>query len=151
AGLVVDDGILIDAHARTSDPDIVAAGDCTSQDIPRYGRRIRLESVPSAVEQAKVAAATICGKDKEVAALPWFWSDQYDLKLQIAGLNTGYDDIVVSGAPTRDRDFTCYYLRKGEPIAADCVNRPRDFMTTKRMLTQGTAVDMAALTAEVAV
>ena len=151
AGLVVDDGILIDAHARTSDPDIVAAGDCTSQDIPRYGRRIRLESVPSAVEQAKVAAATICGNDKEVAALPWFWSDQYDLKLQIAGLNTAYDDIVMSGDPTRDRDFTCYYLRKGEPIAADCVNRPRDFMTTKRMLTQGTAADMAALTAEVAV
>ncbi|CAI9406874.1 NAD(P)/FAD-dependent oxidoreductase [Nocardioides sp. T2.26MG-1] len=151
AGLVVDDGILIDAQARTSDPTIVAAGDCTSQDIPRYGRRIRLESVPSAVEQAKVAAATICGKDKEVAALPWFWSDQYDLKLQIAGLNTGYDDIVVSGGPTRDRDFTCYYLRKGEPIAADCVNRPRDFMASKRMLTQGTAVDMAALTAEVAV
>lgn len=151
AGLAVDDGILIDAHARTSDPTIVAAGDCASQDMPRYGRRIRLESVPSAVEQAKVAAATICGKDKEVTALPWFWSDQYDLKLQIAGLNTGYDDTVLSGDPTADRDFTCYYLRKGELIAADCVNRPRDFMTTKRMLGQGTPVDTAALTAEVAV
>ena len=145
AGLVVDDGIVIDAHARTSDPDIVAAGDCTSQDMPRYGRRIRLESVPSAAEQAKVAAATICGKDKEIAALPWFWSDQYDLKLQIAGLNTGYDDIVLSGDPTRDRDFTCYYLRGGELLAADCVNRPRDFMTSKRMLAQGDRVDPGAL------
>lgn len=151
AGLVVDDGILIDAQARTSDPTIVAAGDCTSQDVPRYGRRIRLESVPSAVEQAKVAAATICERDKVIAALPWFWSDQYDLKLQIAGLNTGYDDIVLSGDPTRDRDFTCYYLRQGELVAADCVNRPRDFMTSKRMLAQRAAVDVAALTAKVAV
>lgn len=145
AGLVVDDGILIDAHARTSDPTIVAAGDCTSQDMPRYGRRIRLESVPSAVEQAKVAAATICGKDKEIAALPWFWSDQYDLKLKIAGLNTGYDDIVLNGDPTRDRDFTCYYLRGGELLAADCVNRPRDFVTSKRMIAQGDRVDPGAL------
>lgn len=145
AGLVVDDGILIDAHARTSDPTIVAAGDCTSQDMPRYGRRIRLESVPSAVEQAKVAAATICGKDKEIAALPWFWSDQYDLKLKIAGLNTGYDDIVLNGDPTRDRDFTCYYLRGGELLAADCVNRSRDFVTSKRMIAQGDRVDPGAL------
>jgi len=151
AGLVVDDGILIDAQARTSDPTIVAAGDCTSQDVPRYGRRIRLESVPSAVEQAKVAAATICERDKVIAALPWFWSDQYNLKLQIAGLNTGYDDVVLSGDPTRDRDFTCYYLRQGELVAADCVNRPRDFMTSKRLLAQRAAVDVAALTAEVAV
>lgn len=145
AGLVVDDGILIDAHARTSDPSIVAAGDCTSQDMPRYGRRIRLESVPSAVEQAKVAAATICGKDKKIAALPWFWSDQYDLKLKIAGLNTGYDDIILNGDPTRDRDFTCYYLRGGELLAADCVNRPRDFVTSKRMIAQGDRVDPGAL------
>ena len=145
AGLVVDDGILIDAHARTSDPTIVAAGDCTSQDMPRYGRRIRLESVPSAVEQAKVAAATVCGKDKEIAALPWFWSDQYDLKLTIAGLNTGYDDIVLNGDPTRDRDFTCYYLRGGELLAADCVNRSRDFVTSKRMIAQGDRVDPGAL------
>ena len=149
AGLVVDDGILIDAHARTSDPDIVAAGDCTSQVIPRYGRRIRLESVPSAVEQAKVAAATICGKDKEIAALPWFWSDQYDLKLKIAGLNTGYDNLVLNGDPTRDRDFTCYYLREGELIAADCVNRPRDFMTSKRMLAEGVTTDVDALVGQV--
>lgn len=145
AGLVVDDGILIDAYARTSDPTIVAAGDCTSHDMARYGRRIRLESVPSAVEQAKVAAATICGKDKEIAALPWFWSDQYDLKLKIAGLNTGYDDIVLDGDPLRDRDFTCYYLRSGELIAAHCVNRLRDFATSKRIITEGTRIDLGAL------
>lgn len=148
AGLIVEDGVLIDAHARTSDPHITAAGDCTCQDTVRYGRRIRLESVPSATEQAKVAAASMCGKSKEISALPWFWSDQYDLKLQIAGLNTGYDEIVLDGDPAHDRDFTCYYLREGELIAADCVNRPRDFMAAKRDITQGTpvAVDRLATT-----
>ena len=136
AGLVVDNGVVIDDQTRTSDPDIVAAGDCASHDMARYGRRIRLESVPSAGEQAKVAAATVCGKSKMIAALPWFWSDQYDLKLQIVGLNTGYDEVVLSGDPTRDRDFTCFYLRAGELIAADCINRPRHFMFSKRVITQ---------------
>lgn len=146
AGLEVDDGVLIDSHARTSDPEIVAAGDCTCQEMARYGRRIRLESVPSAGEQAKVAAATVCGKPKEIAALPWFWSDQYDLKLQIAGLNTGYDEVVLSGDPSQDRDFTCFYLRQGELIAADCVNRPREFMFSKRLIIQRTPVGRAELT-----
>ncbi|MDV7137217.1 NAD(P)/FAD-dependent oxidoreductase, partial [Williamsia muralis] len=136
AGLAVDNGVVIDDQARTSDPDIVAAGDCAIHDMARYGRRIRLESVPSAGEQAKVAAATICGKHKKIAALPWFWSDQYHLKLQIAGLNTGYDEVILSGDPTRDRDFTCFYLRAGELLAADCINRPRDFMVSKRAITQ---------------
>ncbi|MFC9840961.1 NAD(P)/FAD-dependent oxidoreductase [Rhodococcus sp. NPDC127530] len=145
AGLTVDDGILIDPQARTSDPDIVAAGDCTSQDMARYGRRIRLESVASAAEQAKVAAATMCGKSKEITALPWFWSDQFDLKLQIAGLNTGYDDIVLNGDPTTDRDFSCYYLKQGALIAADCVNRPRDFTFSKRAITQNVQVGRADL------
>ncbi len=145
AGLVVDNGVVIDDQARTSDPDIVAAGDCASHDMARYGRRIRLESVPSAAEQAKVAAATICGKSKKIAALPWFWSDQYDLKLQIAGLNTGYDEVVLSGDPTRDRDFSCFYLRAGELIAADCINRPRDFMYSKRVITQQVPIDRAEL------
>ncbi|MCM3516151.1 FAD-dependent oxidoreductase [Nocardioides sp. P86] len=137
AGLQVDDGVVIDDHARTSDPAIVAAGDCTSHDMARYGRRIRLESVSSAVEQAKVAAATACGKSQRITALPWFWSDQYDVKLQIAGINTGYDEIVLNGDPAEGRDFTCYYLRRGELIAADCVNRPRDFMFSKQVITRG--------------
>jgi 3-phenylpropionate/trans-cinnamate dioxygenase ferredoxin reductase subunit len=145
AGLVVDNGIVIDDHARTEDPDIVAAGDCTSHDIARYGRRIRMESVSSAGEQAKVAASTVCGKSRKIEALPWFWSDQYDLKLQIAGLNTGYDEVVLSGDPTRDRDFSCFYLRGGELLAADCINRPRDFMFSKRAITQQLPVDRAEL------
>ncbi|BDU05446.1 NAD(P)/FAD-dependent oxidoreductase [Nocardia cyriacigeorgica] len=136
ADLVVDNGVVIDDQAQTSDPDIVAAGDCASHRMARYGRRIRLESVPSASEQAKVAAATINGKSRKIAALPWFWSDQYDLKLQIAGLNTGYDEVVLSGDPSGDRDFTCFYLRAGELVAADCINRPRDFVFSKRAITQ---------------
>lgn len=145
AGLLVDNGVVIDDQTRTSDPDIVAAGDCTSHDMARYGRRIRLESVPSAGEQAKVAAATVCGKPKKIAALPWFWSDQYNLKLQIAGLNTGYDEVVLSGDPARDRTFTCFYLRGGELIAADCINRPRDFIFSKRTITQQIPIDRAEL------
>lgn len=145
AGLDIDDGVVIDDRARTSADHIVAAGDCTSHRMARYGRRIRLESVPSAREQAKVAAATLCGKDKTIAALPWFWSDQYDLKLQIAGLNTGYDEVVLSGDPSCDCEFTCFYLRAGQLIAADCVNRPRDFAFSKRTIAQGLPVDRDAL------
>lgn len=145
AGLDIDDGVVIDDRARTSAHHIVAAGDCTSHRMARYGRRIRLESVPSAREQAKVAAATLCGKDKTIAALPWFWSDQYDLKLQIAGLNTGYDEVVLSGDPSCDREFTSFYLRAGQLIAADCVNRPRDFAFSKRTIAQGLPVDRDAL------
>jgi 3-phenylpropionate/trans-cinnamate dioxygenase ferredoxin reductase subunit len=149
AGLYVDDGVVIDDHAQTSDPDIVAAGDCATHEMGRYGRRIRLESVPSAGEQAKVAAATIAGKPKTITALPWFWSHQFDLKLQIAGLNTGYDEVVLNGNPTRDEDFTCYYLRSDELIAADCINRPRDFMFSKQVITQKRSVDRAELAATV--
>ncbi|KQH77113.1 pyridine nucleotide-disulfide oxidoreductase [Mycobacterium vulneris] len=147
AGLSVDNGIVIDDQARTSDPDIVAAGDCTSHTMARYGSRIRLESVSSAGEQAKIAAATICGKHSAIAALPWFWSDQYDLKLQIAGLNAGYDEVLLSGDPSRERDFSCFYFREGELIAADCVNRPRDFMSSKRAISQQLRVDRSELLA----
>lgn len=151
AGLQVENGVVIDDLARTSDPQIFAAGDCAVNWMARYGRLVRLESVPSAVEQAKAAAATLCGKERPISALPWFWSDQYDLKLQIAGMNTGYDEIVLNGDPTRDQEFTCYYLQHGRLIAADCVNRPRDFMKAKQMITQGKDVDRAELEASVAV
>lgn len=145
AGLTVQDGVVIDAASRTDDPDIVAAGDCASYHDPRYGRRVRLEAVSSAGEQAKVAAATMCGRSEEISALPWFWSDQYDLKLQIAGLNTGYDEVVLRGDPTVDREFACFYLRQGELIAADCVNRPQEFMFSKRAISQRLRVDVQQL------
>lgn len=145
AGLQVEDGVVIDDLARTSDPQIVAAGDCAINHMARYGRLVRLESVPSAGEQAKTAAATLCGKERPISALPWFWSDQYDLKLQIAGVNTGYDEIALNGDPTRDRDFSCYYLQHGRLLAADCVNRPRDFVKAKQMINQGVDVEPAEL------
>lgn len=134
AGLEVNDGIVVDACARTSDPDIVAAGDCTRFPCESLGRLIRLESVPNANEQAKSAAAAICGKDKPSVALPWFWSDQFDLKLQIAGLNTDHDQVVVRGDPAVGRSFAAFYLKGGVVIAADCVNRPQDFLASKRLI-----------------
>jgi 3-phenylpropionate/trans-cinnamate dioxygenase ferredoxin reductase subunit len=146
AGLLVDNGVVIDDFARTSDEHIVAAGDCASHRMARYDRLVRLESVPSASEQAKAAAATMCGRERPIAALPWFWSDQYDLKLQIAGLNAGYDEVVVDGDPTHGRDFSCYYFQRGRLLAADCVNRPRDFMRVKQTLNKGLRLARAELT-----
>lgn len=147
AGLAVDNGIVIDAHGLTSDPDIVAAGDCASHPCPFSGRHLRLESVPNAGEHAKVAAATLCGKDKAISALPWFWSDQYDLKLQIAGLNTGYDEVMVVGDAEQGRSLTACYLHAGRLIAADCINRPQDFLRLRKLLGDRQAPDRAALEA----
>lgn len=136
AELATGNGILVDAFARTSDPDIVAAGDCTMHPSPFYGY-IRLESVPNATEQAKSAAATLCGKEKPYTALPWFWSDQYDIKLQIAGLNEGYDQVVVRGNRSVGRSFSAFYLKMGKLVAADCVNRPQEFMVSKNLISEG--------------
>jgi len=142
ADLAVENGIVIDAHGRTSDPDIVAAGDCAAHPCPFTGQHLRLESVPNAGEHAKVAAATLCGKHKVISSLPWFWSDQYDLKLQIAGLNSGYDHVVLRGDPNVGRSFSCFYLRNGRLIAADCVNQPKDFLLSKQIISQGQSIDI---------
>jgi 3-phenylpropionate/trans-cinnamate dioxygenase ferredoxin reductase component len=140
-GISVDNGILVDKHCQTNDPDIVAAGDCTRHFNEIYGRSLRLESVPNANEQAKVAAATICGHDKEYNSLPWFWSDQYDLKLQISGLSEGYDQIIVRKDPDKDRSFAAFYFKKGKLISADCINRPQEFMLSKKIISQSLNVD----------
>ena len=133
AGLEVDNGIVVDAHCRTADPNIYAVGDCTSHPNSIYGRRIRLESVHNALEQAKTAAANICGDTVEYSQVPWFWSDQYDLKLQIAGLSEGYDETVLRGDPAA-RSFSCLYLRDGVLIACDAINAPRDFVQSKALI-----------------
>jgi 3-phenylpropionate/trans-cinnamate dioxygenase ferredoxin reductase component len=148
AGLPVNDGIVVDEYARTADPDIVAAGDCSYHYSAIYDRHLRLESVQNATEQAGVAAATLCGKPTAYAALPWFWSDQYDLKLQIAGLSQGYDDVVVRGDLAGGRSFALYYLRAGRLLAVDAVNRPQDFMLGKRAIVAGVSLDRAALADE---
>jgi 3-phenylpropionate/trans-cinnamate dioxygenase ferredoxin reductase subunit len=133
ADLEVDNGIVVDARCRTADPNIYAIGDCTSHPSSIYGRRIRLESVHNALEQAKTAAANICGESVEYSQVPWFWSDQYDIKLQIAGLSEGYDEVVVRGEPAR-RSFSCLYLRDGVLIACDAINAPRDFVQSKALI-----------------
>ena len=133
AGLDVDNGIVVDSRCRTADSTIYAVGDCTSHPNSIYGRRIRLESVHNALEQAKTAAANICGEDVEYSQVPWFWSDQYDLKLQIAGLSQGYDEVVVRGEPA-SRSFSCLYLRDGVLIACDAINAPRDFIQSKALI-----------------
>jgi 3-phenylpropionate/trans-cinnamate dioxygenase ferredoxin reductase subunit len=134
AGLAIDDGIKVDACARTSAENIAAAGDCTSHPHPWVGRRVRLESVQNAIEQAKAAAATIAGQETEFDAIPWFWSDQYDLKLQMAGLSVGYEQTVVRGEPASG-SFSVYYLDgDGRAIAVDAVNDPRTFIAAKKWL-----------------
>ncbi len=141
AGLEVDNGIVVDEFARTSDPHIVAAGDCTNHYNPIYERRLRLESVQNATDQAKTAANTLCGKLEPYRALPWFWSDQYDLKLQIAGLSQGFDRVVMRGSTDSGRSFAAFYFSGDRLLAVDAVNRPKEFMAVRRALTQGQSAD----------
>ncbi len=140
AGLAVENGIKVNSQAQTSDPSIYAAGDCTCHYNPVYDRWLRLESVQNAAEQAHIAALAICGKPEDYHALPWFWSDQYDLKLQIAGLSQGYDQVVIRGDITNSRRFAAFYLRQGRIIAVDAVNKPPEFMFSKTLIMQGASM-----------
>ena len=148
AGLEVDNGIVVDEFACTSDPDIVAAGDCTSHPSAFAGRRIRLESVQNAMEQGRIAARSMVGKREAYQNVPWFWSDQYDLKLQMVGLSQGYDQLVVRGDPATQRSFSAFYLREGRMIAADAVSRPAEFMLAKKWVAEGAVLPAAALADE---
>jgi len=140
AGLAVDDGIVVDEFGQTSDPNIYAAGDCTNHPNPILGRRLRLESVPNALEQARCVAASLCGKPKAYASVPWFWSDQYQLKLKMVGLSQGYDQLVLRGAPETD-SFAAFYLKDGQVLAVDTVNRAPEFMVAKRLISERIHVD----------
>lgn len=133
AGVVLENGIKVDAQGRTSLSGIWAAGDCSS--FPYRGGRIRLESVPNAIDQAEVVAENIMGAGKEYVAKPWFWSDQYDVKLQIAGLNTGYDRVVTRRTDADSVAF--WYYRGDELLAVDAMNDPRGFMVGKRLIESG--------------
>jgi 3-phenylpropionate/trans-cinnamate dioxygenase ferredoxin reductase subunit len=139
-GLACDGGIVVDAHARTSAPGVVAAGDCTVLPHPLTGvGRVRLESVQNAVDQAKVAAATLSGHLEHTTYVPWFWSYQGNLKLQIAGLAAGYDDYVVRGEPDTER-FSVLYYRGSQLLAVDAVNNPADYLVVRKALTQGATI-----------
>jgi len=139
AGLDVDNGIRVDDRCRTSDASVYAIGDCTNHPNSLLGQRLRLESVHNALEQAKTVARNICGDDLHYAQVPWFWSDQYDLKLQIAGISNGYDRTVLRGDPT-NRAFSCLYLRDGQLIAIDSINSPKDFMQSKALIANHAAI-----------
>lgn len=140
AGLTIENGIAVDAFGRTSAADVWAAGDCAS--FPYQGKRLRLESVQNAIDQAEVVAENMLGADVAYDPVPWFWSDQYDLKLQIAGLNTGYDRIVVRGV---GESVSHWYFNEDRFLAVDAINAPRDFMVGKRLLEAGKTVSIAAI------
>lgn len=144
AGLACDDGICVDAHARSSQADIFAAGDCTRHPNAILGRQLRLESVHNALEQARTAAASLCGEDKPYDQVPWFWSDQYDTKLQIAGLSADYDQVILRGDPATG-SFSACYLREGRLQAVDAINSPRDFMQAKKLLAELPVMDPTRL------
>lgn len=143
AGVDIENGIAVDAFGRSSQAHIWAAGDCAS--FPYQGARIRLESVPNAIEQAEAVAANIMGAEAPYAAKPWFWSDQYDVKLQIAGLNTGYDNVVVR--TTADGESFWYY-QGDRLLAVDAMNAPRDYMVGKRLIEAGKSPDRDAIADE---
>jgi 3-phenylpropionate/trans-cinnamate dioxygenase ferredoxin reductase subunit len=138
AGLEIENGIAVDAQGRTSDPAIWAAGDCAS--FPYQGGRLRLESVPNAIDMAECVAGNIMGRGVAYVPRPWFWSDQYDVKLQIAGLNTGYDHVVTR----QGKDAVSFwYFRGADLLAVDAMNDPRAYMVGKRLIEAGQSADPA--------
>jgi 3-phenylpropionate/trans-cinnamate dioxygenase ferredoxin reductase component len=132
AGMAVSNGIIVDDHCRTSVADVYAAGDCTNHPNALLGRNLRLESVPNAMEQARVAVSNLLGGDKTYTSIPWFWSDQYDLKLQMVGFSADGDSKVLRGDMATNQ-FAVFYLRQGAVIAVDAVNSPREFMVCKQL------------------
>ncbi len=142
AGLEIGNGIVVDQFARTEDADIFAVGDCA--ELPWQGTRVRLESVQNAVDQAEAAAGTIAGIPTPYDAKPWFWSDQYDVKLQIAGLNLGYDETLVRPG-ARDGSTSVWYFRKGQFVAVDAINDAKAYVTGKKLLETGREPDKAML------
>jgi len=147
ANLDVSNGILADSYTRTTDPDIYAIGDCSNYEHAFLGRRVRLESVPNTSEQARVCAAAICGNPMPSISAPWFWSDQYDLKLQMVGLSDGYDHVVIRGN-IATASFLAFYLRDGMIIAADSVNRPAEFVVARKLVGERVRVATGHLTDE---
>ena len=145
AGAEGGNGVRIDAQCRTSLPDIFAVGDCALH-ANRFadGAAVRLESVQNATDQASVAAKTILGEDVAYDATPWFWSNQYDLKLQTIGLSIGYDQAVVRGDPAT-RSFSVVHLKQGKVIALDCVNTTKDYVQGRKLVETGAVIDPARL------
>jgi 3-phenylpropionate/trans-cinnamate dioxygenase ferredoxin reductase subunit len=147
AGLTCENGVVVDSRCQTSVAGIYATGDCTQYPSPIYGRPLHLESVHNAIEQAKTAAAAILGKDKPFSQVPWFWSDQYDIKLQTPGVNNGYDEVIIRG-DTATASFAAFYLQSGRLLAVDAINRPREFMAAKALIAESAVIEPARLADE---
>ncbi|MBY0611727.1 MAG: FAD-dependent oxidoreductase [Beijerinckiaceae bacterium] len=143
AGLDCRGGIEVDAHLRTNDPDIYAIGDCVQHHNPFADMRMRIESVQNAVDQARCAAANIMGRDQTYAAVPWFWSDQYELKLQMVGFSLGHDRLVMRGSP-ETRQFSVFYYRGAKVIGIDSVNRAGDHMLGRKLIGSGASIPAEA-------
>jgi 3-phenylpropionate/trans-cinnamate dioxygenase ferredoxin reductase subunit len=144
AGLHCDNGIMVDEFCRSSDPAIYAAGDCTNHPSLRFGRRVRLESVDNAFEQAKAAALNMIGRPTVHDRVPWFWSDQYDNKLLIVGLSQDYDTQVMRGDPV-SRSFSVCYLKGRELLAVEAVNHSKDYMAARKLIADRAFMDPAKL------
>ena len=142
AALACDRGIVVDEMLRTTDPAIYAIGDCAAFPHPMARALVRLESVQNAIDQGKAVAEAICGAPKPYTAVPWFWSDQYDVKLQIAGICQDYDDTVTLGGAAADR-FSVLYFRQGVLIAVDSVNKAGDHMAARKLFGAGTTIRLA--------
>jgi len=142
--LVCDDGVVVDGHSRTSDPNIFAVGDMTRRPMPLYGRSVRLESVPNALEQGRQAAAAICGTAEPKPETPWFWSDQYDHKLQIAGMIFDVDQTVMRGDPASGK-FAVFHLSGARIQAVEAVNAPPEFMMGRQWLASRREIDPGRL------
>ena len=147
AGLRCDDGIVVDDRCAASADHVYAAGDCTRHPNSILGRTLRLESVHNVLEQAKTAAANITGTPARYEQVPWFWSDQFDLKLQIVGISEGYDTIVQRGSMDAN-NFAMFYLKDGILIAVDAVNRPREFMACRKLVPEHPRIDPEKLADE---
>jgi 3-phenylpropionate/trans-cinnamate dioxygenase ferredoxin reductase subunit len=145
AGAAGSNGVDVDEYCRTSLPDVYAIGDCAAHEN-RFadGARIRVESVQNATDQATTAAKCIIGQPSPYAAVPWFWSNQYDLKLQTVGLSVGYDEVIVRGEPAT-RSFSAVYLRGGKVVALDCINAVKEYVQGRKLVEAGVAPDRARL------
>ncbi len=147
-GLTIENGIVTDAQCRTSDPNIFAIGDCAARPMAHFDQRVcRLESVHNAVEGAKIVAGVLTGQSAHNVEAPWFWSDQYDLKLQIAGLFQGYDHVVFRGVMA-DRSFAAFYYKGEKLIAVDAVNRPGEYLGAKMLIQSGRTLPPDVITDE---
>ena len=143
AGLETNNGLVVDEHCRTSNEHIFAAGDCTNHPNPILNRRLRLESVPNAMEQGRIAASNMLGGSKSYASMPWFWSDQYEHKLQMVGFSIDSDQSIVRG-DMASKSFTVFYLKDDSIIAADSVNNPKEFMASKQLVGKKASIEALA-------